>query len=449
MKPSITSMQEFFLVDQACSMLERASGVKLHRDPSVGKVKFLALGRWKGTLTQEDLPHQYIQLSDHLDFVGVELRSTFVQTRKVNGEQLQTRIKNTVGPWKAGRFMPLTLRPYSANTFALSKVWFKCSCVNLRIQDINVITSQVKSWLYQDCLEKPSELVLYRNSADGGLGLFHVQIRSLALLIRSFLETSANPKFRHSLYHEVMYRYHVLDDDSVPNPGLTQYYDQHFFSILKHYKTTSPLNIAVLSTKQWYRLLLEDRVLMSPADDNSPPSLLPVRAESLHPSTDWPSTWTLARTKGLGSQLTALLFCLLHQLLPTQDHVQRIVGAAQEHPGRCQQCQLEVEDLLHAFFLCQKSMVAGHALLGYVQHCVPGLSPEEALRLELGQNLEDADQLATVCVLATGLMYIWTTRTQKKVITLYKMRAEIEAKITILRKTRYWASGLKMLEMIN
>ena len=188
---------------------------------------------------------------------------------------------------------------------------------------------------------------------------------------------------------------------------------------------------------------------MSPADDNSPPSLLPVRAESLHPSTDWPSTWTLARTKGLGSELTALLFRLLHQLLPTQDRVQRIVGAAQEHPGRCQQCQLEVEDLLHAFFLCQKSMVAGHALLGYVQHCVPGLSPEEALRLELGQNLEDADQLATVCVLATGLMYIWTTRTKKKVITLYKMRAEIEAKITILRKTRYWASGLKMLEMIN
>ena len=112
-------------MDRACSMLERASGVKLHRDPSVGKVKFLALGRWRGTLTQEDLPHQYILLSDHLDFVGVELRPTFIQTRKVNGDQLQSRIKNTVGPWKAGRFMPLTLRPYSANTYALSKVWFK------------------------------------------------------------------------------------------------------------------------------------------------------------------------------------------------------------------------------------------------------------------------------------------------------------------------------------
>ena len=70
-KPSITSMQEFNLVDQACALLERASGVKLHRDPAAGKVKFLALGRWRGVLTQEDIPQRYIELSDHLDFVGV------------------------------------------------------------------------------------------------------------------------------------------------------------------------------------------------------------------------------------------------------------------------------------------------------------------------------------------------------------------------------------------
>ena len=108
-------------------------------------MKFLPLGRWKGTLSQEDLPHQYVQLSDHLDFVGVELRATFQHTRKVNGDQLQDRVKNTVGPWKAGRFMPLTLRPFSANTYALSKVWFKCSSVNLRNQDIDSINSQVKS----------------------------------------------------------------------------------------------------------------------------------------------------------------------------------------------------------------------------------------------------------------------------------------------------------------
>ena len=125
--------------------------------------------------------------------------------------------------------MPLTLRPYSANTYALSKVWFKCSSVNLRVQDINVINTQVKSWLYQDCFEKPSELVLYRQAEDGGLGLFHVQLRSLALMIRSFLETTVHPYFRHSLFEQLLYRYHVLGEDSLPDPGLTPYYDKKFF----------------------------------------------------------------------------------------------------------------------------------------------------------------------------------------------------------------------------
>ena len=326
----------------------------------MGKVKFLPLGRWRGSLTQEDLPHQYVQLSDHLDFVGVELRATFQQTRKVNGEQLQERVKNTVGPWKAGRFMPLTLRPYSANTYALSKVWFKCSSVNLRNQDIDSITSQVKSWLYQDCLEKPSELVLYRHSLVGGLGLFHVKIRSLALLIRSFMETASNPNFRHNLLHEVLFRYHVLGEDSLPNPGFLPYYDESFFTTIKHYYEACPMNISTMTTKQWYRLLLEDRILMQTGAGGTSQELLPVQVE-----------------------------------------------------------------LLHA-----------------------GLSPQAMLKLDFGQELDETDQLATLVILATGLMYIWQARSDKKVVVQYKMKAEIEAVISILRKTRYCASADRMLEII-
>ena len=55
-KPAITTMAEFLLVDKAMMLFERSSGCKMHRDPEAGKCKFLALGRWKGTLTQEDLP---------------------------------------------------------------------------------------------------------------------------------------------------------------------------------------------------------------------------------------------------------------------------------------------------------------------------------------------------------------------------------------------------------
>ena len=69
----------------------------------------------------------------------IELIATYQQTRKVNGDQLQSRFNNTVGPWKAGRFMPLTLRPFSANNYALSKVWFKCSSINLSNQPGQVL----------------------------------------------------------------------------------------------------------------------------------------------------------------------------------------------------------------------------------------------------------------------------------------------------------------------
>ena len=190
-----------------------------------------------------------------------------------------------------------------------------------------------------------------------------------------------------------------------------------------------------MSTKQWYRVLLEDQVLMSPETENSPPSLLPVRVETLNPTNDWAHTWNLARTKGLGSDLTSFLFKLVHCLLPTQDRVSRLGGA--EGRGLCLLCHDEIEDQLHAFFTCQHSSVAGHALLGYLQGAVQGLTPEASLRLELDPSLNEKEELATICVLSTGLKYIWETRLLKKQISTFRMRAELEAKISILRKTRH------------
>ena len=51
-KPAITSMEEFVLVDKAMAIFEKRSGCKMHRDPTTDKCKFLPLGRWRGTLTQ-------------------------------------------------------------------------------------------------------------------------------------------------------------------------------------------------------------------------------------------------------------------------------------------------------------------------------------------------------------------------------------------------------------
>ena len=80
-KPSITSMCEFTLVDQGSALFEAATGCELHRDSTSGKVKFLPLGMWRGTLSQEDLPVKYIVMSEHLDMIGVKLLSTFQKSK--------------------------------------------------------------------------------------------------------------------------------------------------------------------------------------------------------------------------------------------------------------------------------------------------------------------------------------------------------------------------------
>ena len=97
-KPAITSMQEFSTVDRGSALFESSSGCRLHRNPASGKVKFLPLGRWRGTLTMEDLPVNYIRISEHLDMVGVKLKATFLQTRKVNCDDLQEKVNNVIRP---------------------------------------------------------------------------------------------------------------------------------------------------------------------------------------------------------------------------------------------------------------------------------------------------------------------------------------------------------------
>ena len=161
-------------------LFEESSGCKLHRDPSTQKCKFLPLGRWRGTLQQSDIPCPYMSLSDHLDMLGVELRATWTQTRKANCDILQDKVDKTVRQWKSGKFMPLTMRAWSMNSYCLPKIWFRSYCVDLRQLDISKIHSHVKSWMYGDQFLKPEERVLFRPPSHRGLGVHHAKLKAQA-----------------------------------------------------------------------------------------------------------------------------------------------------------------------------------------------------------------------------------------------------------------------------
>ena len=119
-KPVVKSMEEFIMIDRIIDKFEMASGCAVHRDPTQDKCKMLLLGKWKN-LKQEDFSVDYIKISDHLDMLGFTLMATFSKTRKNNGDAVQGKFKNTIGPWRAGRFMVITER--SLNMYALPKIW--------------------------------------------------------------------------------------------------------------------------------------------------------------------------------------------------------------------------------------------------------------------------------------------------------------------------------------
>ena len=444
-KPSVSTMAEFALVDKASELFEQSSGNRLHRDPVKGKCKVLLLGRWRGTVEQTDIGFPHLKITESLAFVGVHLQATWQKTRKENNDELQTRVKSTINSWKSGKFMPLVCRPFSVNSYALSRVWFRTHSVDLRVADINQITSSCKSYIFQDMLEKPSELVLFRKVDDGGLGLHSVKCKALASLITTFIQTAASSRFQQSLYHNSLYRYYCLDDDSLPKPELPPYYSQAFFDHIKKVKSDTPLNPVHMNAKQWYNYLLEEEVTLEVVDTDGRQVPKKCRIEQLQPNNDWTKSYHFARLRGLSTQVKSFNFKLLHQLLPFKERLNALLPNTNPLCTLCNSQQNESS--LHALFHCSKNSQAAQALLSLTEPYDSSITPEKAIQFDISTS-DIMYELPVMLVLCTGLNFIWENRIIKKGTSSYQIRSELENLVSLLRRSR--SKRLKEAgEMIN
>ena len=430
-KPGVSTMSEFALVDKAARLFELSSGCALHRDPVSGKCKVLPLGRWRQSLQQEDISFPYMKLCDTLSMVGGELTASWQSTRKLNNDELQKRVQGCIGSWKSGKFMPLVCRPFSINTYCTSKVWFRTGSVDLRMGDVTAITSKLKSYCYQDLYQKPSEVLLYRSVEEGGLGLHHLQSKAQAHLISTFIQTASGTRFRISVFHSWLYRFHVEADISLPNQGFTPYYDQKFFNVIKFVKDKTPLNPVFMSVRQWYLLLLETNVTKREVDQEGRMELIPCRVEEKNSEVCWSESYRISRLPGLSPDSKSFLFKLIHTLLPIKERIHHLTQASSP---LCLCNTGAVESYQHLFYHCEKNSEAGQALLRCVMSYDRSLSEVKSLRLEL--NPDEPFLLASISLLSSGLELIWQTRKLKKNKALYTMRAELEAAISIRRRSR-------------
>ena len=77
-----------------------------------------------------------------------------------------------------------------------------------------------------------------------------------------------------------------------------------------------------------------------------------------------------------------------------------------------------------------------------MQNFIPNTDVDAALRLEI--DIEEEMELPLVWIVATVFQVIWKLRVDKSRVTLYEVRAQLEARINLLRETRYSSSASRL-----
>ena len=284
-------------------------------------------------------------------------------------------------------------------------------------------------------LAKPEEMVLHRPHHHGGLGLHSVKFKAMAGYITTFLQTAANPKFCPNLLHSLLYQKHVLGEDVLGVPvTLPPYFNTELFSIIKKVKDETSLNVVNMSEKDWTRLLTEDFITMMDPHPPNPRQFTPCRAELASPTTNWSVSWSSCRQPGVSPELASFLWKMMLNLLSTQDKLHRL-GTTQSPTCKMNGCS-EVGTLEHELIFCTKNDGMGVKLLQCLQHYVPGLQAGGALRLEHGE-MEPEVSLPMTLITAITLQSLWKEREGKTAVRAYRVRADLEQSINLLRTTRH------------
>ena len=265
----------------------------------------------------------------------------------------------------------------------------------------------------------------------------------MAGYITTFLQTAANKSFQPNLLHTLLYRKYVLGEDvpEAPNPP-PPYLNQELFTIIRTVKEATSLNIVKMSEKDWTRLLTEDYVTMaSLGADTDQRNFIPCRTELSSPNTDWELSWYACRQSGIPPDLASFLWRMLHDLLPTQSKLHHM-GSTNSPTCKILNC-MEDGTPLHELVYCDGNDSVGLKLLHNLQLHIPGLSAADALRLEHG-NIDVDMSLPLTLLTAITLNYVWKERQAGTTIRSYKVRAEIEQYISLLRTSRLNTTATKL-----
>ena len=247
------------------------------------------------------------------------------------------------------------------------------------------------------------------------------------------METSCNSKFLNSPYHQALLQWNVYNSRDMPAPVQSPYYNEEVYNIIRSANNKN-LPVASMKTKDWYQFILSS-ILHEPDTD----TLIPCRVELRFPQNDWMKTWALARLRGLSSVSCSFLWQLIHQLLPVRERLERILPTVDS--ATCQVCDTgERDSLLHALVLCPNSSAISNWLMSGLRRYTMDLTAEKMLLLDFApRDVLPHEELPLVWFTAEVLQRLWKRRRDGRACRLYEMRAEMEAAVNLMRRTKFSA----------
>ena len=127
---------------------------------------------------------------------------------------------------------------------------------------------------------------------------------------------------------------------------------------------------------------------------------------------------------------------MINNLLPTQSRLFRL--KIKNTPSHlCSRCDRgESDDLTHALITCSLNTETSTWLMRILQTHIPALQPKQVVLLDL-RPVDESLRLPLVWLISSTLSLVWEARRENKRPSLHKIRSSLEAKVKILRKTRF------------
>ena len=251
------------------------------------------------------------------------------------------------------------------------------------------------------------------------------------MLIHTFLSQAISPSFPTNIYLNSLYRWHVLEDRDLPDPGRPPYYSAAFFNTIQDVHLNTPLNVTWVTVKQWCQLLLESGATHTSEDHDSPAVLIPSKFEESNPSTDFKVSYRLARQFGLTPEEKSFVFKMIQNLLPTKERLHR---SGKSPTPSCAYCDAQLDTTEH-LLVCSHSTEVSTPLLTCLSSQVDNLSTKDVICLNL--HTSESWELPAVWLVATCMNFIWEERIAGRRARLETCRAELLARVGLLKQTRW------------